>query len=100
MSKIIEEGPTYFPKTCSPLSPSNICPNKPACLSSICLSKSVRATTIFPHKPVHPINVFPSKPVRPRQVMFIPVNLFVLVMIAKGNPLVLSMFVCRIQGLL
>ena len=53
---------------CRPLSPSNICPNKPVCLSNICLSESARAITIVPRKPVCPINVCPSKLVRPSNV--------------------------------
>ena len=37
--------------------PSNICPNRSACLSNICLNKPARATTGFPSTPTYPPNL-------------------------------------------
>ena len=102
-SKPVRPGNAYLGKTAppskfyfsKPLSPSNICPKKPVCLSNICLSKPAHATTNFPRKPVRLINFCPSKPIHPGNIYSSKP-----VMIAKVNPLVLLMFVCRIHSLL
>ena len=65
LSKTVCPSKFYSSK---PLSPNNICPKKPACLSCICSSKSALATLVFPRKLVHPINVCPNKPACPNNV--------------------------------